>query len=549
LKYDIAIRGGRIVDGTGGSWFIGDVAVSGERIAKIGKVDPREANSIVDASGMVVSPGWVDIHCHSDISILINPQADSLVRQGITTILNGVCGTSAAPRSREYAYLFEENKIVKPDWTNFDEYFGRIEKQGVSINVGSFVGLGNCRIAAMGEAAWDRTPTEGELDRMKMLVEEAMQQGAFGLSTGLEYQPQTIVRTEEIIELAKVAGKYGGIYATHIRSRDVKVVEAAEEAIEIGEKAGIPVEGSHFGARFPSDGKTKHLVDLCLEARRRGADIAFDQIPWTMDEDGVGWCGGDLASIITWGSKYTAKGRKVTLDMLKDPKVVEFLKRDLHNRQYGPILAGSRGLLDSWDRVRLAHCEQNPQYNGMNLREIGKMTGKDPFDALIDILVAEGEDFERIWGAVGITSQWDTDFSLLHPLSSVTIDSGIDAPYGPLAEEPVFESTTRAYGQFPYFFEKWVRKERLLTLEDAVRKCSGLPAQRVRIMDRGLLRPGMFADIVVFDHRKIGNRATLENPRQYPSGIKKVLVNGSIVVDSEEHTNRLSGKILRLNGR
>jgi N-acyl-D-amino-acid deacylase len=233
--------------------------------------------------------------------------------------------------------------------------------------------------------------------------------------------------------------------------------------------------------------------------------------------------------------------------MLKDPQVIRFLKEDLHNRQYGPILAGERGLLDTWDRVLLIHCEKNPQYNGKNMREIGEMMGRDPFNALIEILVAEGEDYRKVWGAVGITSLWDTNFSLLHPHCSVTADASNDAPYGPLSQQPITETTTRAYGQFPYFFEKWVREDRALTLEEAVRKCTGLPAQRTRLTNRGLLRPGMHADIVVFDMRTISNRSTWDEPRQYPEGIHKVLVNGRLVIDQDQHTGALAGKVLRLN--
>jgi N-acyl-D-amino-acid deacylase len=382
---------------------------------------------------------------------------------------------------------------------------------------------------------------------MMRLVAEAMVDGAFGLSTGLEYPPQTIVETDEIVELAKVAGRYGGIYSTHIRSRDIKVVAATKEAIEIGERACISVEGSHFGTRFPSDGKTKLIVELVEAARERGLDMAFDQVPWTTDEEGISWCGSTMVSPIVSGSKFTDKGKQISLDMLKDPKVVEFLKKDLPNRQYGPILAGTRGLLDTWDRFLLVHCEKNPQYNMRNLKEIGEMMDKDPFDALIEILIAEGENFDRVWGTVGFTSQWDTDFSLLHSFCSVTIDATNDAPYGSLSKEPVTEIISRAYGQFPYFIEKWVLEDRLLTLEDAIWKCTGLPAQRVRIMDRGLLRPGMYADIMIFDPKKIKNKSTWEKPRQYPEGISKVIVNGSIVVEDNSHSGSLKGKILRLN--
>ncbi len=547
MGYDLVIKDGRIVDGTGGPWFKGDIAIEGAKIAKVGGVDLGEADDGIDAGGLVVSPGFVDIHCHSDFSLLDNPEADSFSRQGITTVINGNCGFSAAPVSEAAWEVMGEIAGTKFEWTTLDGYLSKMGAQGVAINAGTYTGLANLRISTMGLDAWDRTPTDAEMGAMKVLLAESMRDGSFGLSSGLEYPPQTIVETRELLELCEVAAAHGGIYSTHIRSRDVKVVAAAREAIEIGEKTGIPVQGAHWGARFPSDGKTKFIVDMVVEARERGVDIAFDQAPWTVDEDGIGWCGCSLLEPIAAGSKYTDKGRKITLEMLRDPEVVEFLRRDLPNRQYGPIVAGTRGLLDTWDRFLVAHTENSPQFNGMTLKEIGGATGRDPFDALIEILVKEGEGFDRAWGAVGFTSRWDTEFSLLHPLGSIAIDSGNDSPNPPLGDKPVGEATTRAYGQLPYFFEKWVREAKALTIEEAVRKCTGLPAQRVRLMDRGLLRPGMYADVVVFDPETIRDTSTWENPRSYPEGIDKVIVNGSLVIDRNSHTGALEGKALRMN--
>jgi N-acyl-D-amino-acid deacylase len=547
MGYDLVIKNGRIVDGTGGPWFKGEIAIEGERITGVGGIYHDDAKDIMDARGLVVSPGFIDIHCHSDYSLLLNPEADSFSRQGITTVINGNCGSSGAPLSVAAGESIGERMGVKVDWTTLCGYLSRLTAQGIAINAGTYTGLANLRYSTMGLEAWDRVPTDAEMGAMKEMLEESMKEGSFGLSSGLEYPPQTIVETRELLGLCEVAAAHNGIYSTHVRSRDVKVVAAAEEAIEIGEKVGIPVQGAHWGARFPSDGKTKFIVDLVVEARERGVDIAFDQAPWTVDEDGIGWCGCSLLEPISAGSKYTDKGGRITLEMLKDPEVIEYLRRDLPNRQYGPIVAGTRGLLDTWDRIMVAHTENSPQFNGMTVKEIGEAKGMDPFDALVELLVNEGESFDRAWGAIGFTSRWDTEFSLLHHLGSVAIDSGNDSPKPPLGDEPVGEATTRAYGQLPYFFEKWVREARALTLEEAVRKCTGLPAQRVRIMDRGLLRPGMYADIVVFDPETIRDTSTWENPRSYPEGIDKVIVNGSLVVDRNSHTGALKGKALRMN--
>lgn len=539
------IRNGRVVDGTGSPWFRGDVAFSSGKIMRVGRLNPGDFDEVIDASGLVVSPGIIDIHSHSDFSLLMNPEADSFIRQGVTTVFNGNCGMSAAPLNEEAKEHIEEVRGVSVDWLSTAEYFSVIESRGVAINLATFTGLSNLLTSAMGMDAYDRPPTEEEVEAMKKMLTQAMTEGSYGLSSGLEYDPQTLVDTETLVELCRVVAGYGGIYATHIRSRDVKVVEAAKEAVAIGERSGVYVEGVHWGARFPSDGKTKHIVDLFDAARERGLDVGFNQVPWTMDEEGIGWCGCGLIEPIIIGSKYIKKGSEFTYEMLKDPEVIEYLRRDLPNRQYGPILAGRRGLLDTWDRFLVAHCEKSPEYNGMNLKQIGQQMGKAPFDALIDILVKEGEGFERAWGAVGITSRWDTDFSLLHPNCSVVIDSGNDSPRGPLSEEPVGELTTRAYGQYPYFFEKWVREDRALSLEEAVRKCTGLPAQRMRVMDRGLIRPGQRADIMIWDPQEIRNNVTWMNPRVYPSGISKVFVNGALAVEDNEHTGALKGEVLR----
>ena len=541
----VLIRNGRVVDGTGSPWFRGDVAFGSGKITQVGNLNPGDFDEVIDAGGLVVSPGIIDVHSHSDFSLLVNPEADSFIRQGVTTVFNGNCGVSAAPLNEESKEHIEEARGVSVDWLSTAEYLLVIESRGVAINLATFTGLGNLLTSAMGMDAYDRPPTEKEVEAMKEMLTQAMTEGSYGLSSGLEYDPQTLVDTETLVELCRVVAKYGGIYATHIRSRDVKVVEAAKEAVAIGERSGVRVEGVHWGARFPSDGKTKHIVDLFDAARERGLDASFNQVPWTMDEDGIGWCGCGLIEPIIIGSKYIKKGGEFTYEMLKDPEVIEYLRRDLPNRQYGPILAGRRGLLDTWDRFLVAHCEKSPEYNGMNLKQIGQQMGKDPFDALIEILVKEGEGFERAWGAVGITSRWDTDFSLLHPNCSVAIDSGNDSPLGPLSEEPVGELTTRAYGQYPYFFEKWVREDRVLSLEEAVRKCTGLPAQRMRVMDRGLIRPGQRADIMIWDPKTIRNNATWMNPRVYPSGISKVFVNGVLAVEDNEHTGALKGEVLR----
>jgi len=372
------IKNGKVVDGTGSPWFKGDVAISTGKITQVGKLDPKDYDMVIDADGLVVSPGIIDIHSHSDYSLLVNPEADSFIRQGITTVFNGNCGGSAAPLNESAREFFEERRGVSIDWLSTAEYLSTMESRGVAINSATFTGLGNLLVSAMGMDAYDRPPTDEELEQMKRMLKQAMDEGSYGLSSGLEYDPQTLIDTDALVELCRIVAGYGGIYATHIRSRDVKVVEAAKEAAEIGERSGVIVEGVHWGARYPSDGKTKHIVDLFDAARERGLDVGFNQVPWTMDENGVGWCGCGLIEPIIIGSKYIKKGAEFTYEMLKDPEVIEYLRGDLPNRQYGPILAGTRGLLDTWDRFLVAHLENSPEYNGMNLKQIGQEMGKAP---------------------------------------------------------------------------------------------------------------------------------------------------------------------------
>ena len=549
MEYDLVIRNGRIVDGTGGAWFRGDIGCKGDKIVSVGRLTSASADMVVDASELVVSPGFIDIHTHTEFTVLANPQAESYVRQGITTAIAGNCGQSPAPITKESTKLDPPPLGITPDWATFGEYFGRVEKQGTAINLGSFVGFGTCRIAAMGSDAWDRSPTADELEDMKDMVDKAMQDGAFGLSSGLEYPPQSFASTSELIELAKIAAKHHGTYATHIRSRDLQMIKATREAIEIGEKAGIRVQLSHFGARIVGGERTGRAVELVEETRKRGTDVRFDQIVYSPpDDEGNLWCFTGVASAMFGGSKYTFKGGRITLSMLKDPEVIESLRRDLPNRQYDHIFRQRQGL-DNWDTFVLVHCAKSPQYKGKSFAEIGQMMGKDPFDAAIEILIQEGEEFPKVSGKFIISSLRDTNCSLLHPLCSVASDTSVTAPYGVLsfARAGPAANRPRSYGMFAWFFEKWVREYKILTLEDAVRKCTGLPAQSMGLMSRGLIRPGMCADIAIFDPKRIGSKATLEDPCRYAEGIDCIIVNGKTVIQKSEHTGALPGRTLRFN--
>jgi N-acyl-D-aspartate/D-glutamate deacylase len=553
MEYDLIIQNGRIVDGTGSSWFKADVGITGEKIVKVGKVDSKKSAKLIELKSQVVSPGFIDVHTHTEFEILVYPQAESFVQQGITSVIAGTCGHSAAPMKKENINLTNARVLphwgITPDWTTLEGYFKELEKQGSAINLGSHVGLGTCMIEAMGSEAWDRCPTKDEVDEMKKMVDQAMRDGAFGLSSGLEYDPQCFISTDVIIELSKVAAKYYGIYATHVRERTLHVIKATKEAIEIGLEANIPVQCSHIAARILNGERTKQIIELVEESRKKGLDFQFDDTLYSApDEYGNLWCSTSISRALFGGSKYTFKGGKITLDMLRDPFIVESLRKDLINRQFSHIFYQRKGL-DNWDTFVLVHCKKSPEYIGKNFFEIGKMMNKDPFDAAIDLLIAEGEDFPKMYGKFIISSTWNANFALLHPLCSIITDGRLTAKYGKLSfkNSGPPANRPRAYGLYPLLFEKWVREHEMLTLEDAVRKCTGLPAQQMRIMDRGILRPGMFADIVIFDPDTIRSKSSFEDPCHYPEGINYVIVNGQIVVENGEHSRALPGKILRLN--
>lgn len=532
MGFDLVIKDGYVVDGTGNPWFRGDVAVEGGRIAEIGAVDESRAGRVIDAQGLVVAPGIVDLHNHSDMTLLINPRAESVVRQGITTAIVGNCGVSLAPLKEETMDLaqsflsgFGPVELVDWDWLTFAEYLRKLEGLGTAVNVGSLVGHGTVRAVVMGFDV--RVPSGGELDEMRGLVDRSMMEGAMGLSSGLEYAPGNNAETGEVVELARVAAKYrGAIYATHVRQRDIRMVESVREAIEIGEKGGLPTHVSHHPARYPFQGRMGEVLRLQEEARGRGLDVTFDVYIWNHNITSL------TAQIPHWAHEG---GRQRLLERLRDPEVRGRIK-GYDNPQVKLIVDGK------WDRVYLGDCKENTALIGRSFAEIAEIRGvEDPWDVAMDIMLEEGE------GAVAIYSEVKTDEDiaecLRHPTSgAVGSDVFGLAPYGALG--PIRKHPT-CYGNYPRLFRKFVREDCVLTLEEAMRKVTSFPAQRIGLWDRGLLREGTWADIMVFDKDGIGERATFEEPRQYPKGIEWVIVNGQVVVEGGEHRGALPGKILR----
>ena len=532
MLLDIILKNGFVVDGAGNPKFRADVGVMDGKIVKIGGLGSSKADRVIDAKGLVVSPGFIDVHTHSDFELLANPRAESKIRQGVTTEVVGNCGMSAAPLRGEYASKtaksIRDKYGLTLDWSSFKEYFNRLEKQGVAVNIVSLVGHGNIRECVMDLE--NRPPTKEEMKEMKALVAQAMEEGAFGLSTGLVYPPGRFADTIELIELSKVVAKYGGIYASHIRGERETLIEATREAIEIGEKAGVPVEISHHPAKIGAWGKSKETLKMIEDARARGVDVTCDLHTYSA---GQTWL---MALLPPWAQEG---GPKKIIETLSDPEARERIKQDMVEEKFpgpGPCGLVKRGM---WNKLMLTYCEKNKDLIGKNFAEIAKIRGVDPFDAVFDILIEEETAGMIVGFYYGVE---DIRRVLEHPASMIGSDGYALAPYGILGKG---KNHPRSYGTFPMVLARYVRERKVLTLEEAVRKMTSLPAQKLGLRDRGLLREGMWADIVMFDSNRVLDKATYDEPYQYPEGIENVLVDGQVVIEESVHTGTLSGKVLR----
>jgi len=545
LVFETLIKNGLVIDGAGNPWFRADIGVSEGKIVQIGRLGNVKAEVVLDARGLVVSPGFIDIHTHSDLALLINPRAESKIRQGVTTEVIGNCGDSAAPVKKEtVSFLKEvgewggEVKAVKWNWSSFGDYLNRLEERRVSLNVASLVGHGTVRIAVMGVE--NRSPTNKEMREMKTLVAESMKDGAFGLSSGLVYLPGCFAETSELIELCKVVADYGGFYASHIRGERETIVEALKEAIEIGEQAGVPVQVSHNCPKYGAHGRFKEQSEVYEKARAREVDVTFDNDAHT-DYNPT------LSQVLPQWAQ--AGGNKKIVARLKDLKSREKIKREIIEDKFpGP---GYSGLVKHgrWNRIFLFRCKKNKDLIGKSLQEIAKIRGVDSFDAYFDLIIEEKGDVSALFNYI---DEEDIRTVLRHPLMMVCSDGSAYAPYGVLGRINGYSPCD--YGEYPYILERYVREEKVLTLHEAIRKMTSFPAQRLGLRDRGLLREGMWADFVIFDFNAVRDRATsrypyrfpLPNfPHKYPEGIKYVLVNGEIVVEKGKHKGVFPGRVLR----
>jgi N-acyl-D-amino-acid deacylase len=528
--YDVVIRNGRIVDGTGSPWYAGDIAIRAGRIAAIGHLEGAAAKRAIDARGMVVAPGFIDMLGQSEVTILVNPHLPSKIYQGITTEVTGE-GGSIAPLNDAVIrldHLTWEHYQVKPAWRTFAEYFARLRQQGMGINLASYVGATQVRRLVIGED--DRAPTPEELERMKALVRQAMREGAVGVSTALQYAPAPYAKTEELIALAAEAAKLGGTYASHIRDEGNGIAAALDEAFRIGREAKIPVEIWHLKAAGKSNwGRMAEIVGRIEAARRSGVDVAADTYAYPAGFNSFS------AVIPPWAHDG---GDKKLIERLKDPATRARLRKELETP--------STEWNNEWQQVTgpesfLVGAVQNPKLlplQGKNIAEIAAIWHKDPIDTVFDLLI-EDEAFTEV--ALFMMSEPDVALALAQPWVSICNDSQGTAPDGLLGKE---HPHPRAYGTFPHILAKYVREEKKLTLEEAIRKFTSLPAGRMRFADRGVLKAGMWADVVVFDPATIHDVATFADPNRLSEGMEYVLVNGVPVIDGGKMTNALPGKVV-----
>ncbi|HUA15818.1 MAG TPA: D-aminoacylase [Verrucomicrobiae bacterium] len=533
VPFDIVITNGHIIDGTGSPWYSGDVGIREGKIAAIGDLAASPRKRTIDAAGKVVAPGFIDMLGQSELTILVDPRLPSKIYQGITSEITGE-GSSVAPLNDALIAADRsgyDHYGITPDWRTFRQYFARLEKQGMGINLASYVGATQVRRMVLGDD--DKQPTPEQLEQMKALVGDAMKDGAVGVSTSLEYAPAPYARTDELIALAGEASKFGGIYATHMRNESDSVLESIDEALRIGREAHIPVEIWHIKVAGKNNwGRMPEVVAKINAARAAGADVTADTYAYTA------WYNDFSAFIPAW---VHDGGTTKLVERLKDPATRERIRKDM--------LTPSRDWDNEWQEIPgpeaiMIGAVENPKLlplEGKRLSEIAKLWNKDPLDALFDFLIEDPSTGVAVFGM----SQPDVTLALQQPWVSIDNDSQGTSPEGILGQE---HPHPRAYGTFPRILRKYVREDKALTLEDAIRKFSALPAQRMRLTDRGVLKTGMWADVTVFDPATVTDVATFDNPNQFSKGMDYVLVNGVPVIDDGKMTGARPGKVLRGEG-
>ncbi|HVW15005.1 MAG TPA: D-aminoacylase [Mucilaginibacter sp.] len=497
--YDVIIKNGKIIDGAGNPWFYGDVGIVKDKIVSIGDLSKDSADKMIDATGLVVAPGFIDVHTHIEGDEKKTPTADNFIYDGVTTVITGNCGTSEV---------------------DLKKYFTFLDSLRLSVNVGSLIGHNDVRKAVLGEAAV--TPDSAQLRQMEDLVEQAMRDGAMGFSTGLIYTPGLYSKTDEVVALAKAAAKYHGVYTSHMRNESDKIFDAINEAIDVGRQANMPVEISHFKVGLPNWNKSNQMIAMVEKARAEGLDVTVDQYPYTASSTTL--------SVLLPDWLHDG-GRDSVLKRLADPvihqKVVDEMIKDMARRGR-----------QHFDYAVVAHCDGDSTLNGKNIMQINMVKGREStipneIETILDII--------KIGGASMVfhgMNEGDVENIMKFPLTMIISDSGI-RQFGEGVPHP------RGYGSNARVLGVYVREKHLITLEDAIRKMTSLPAQKFHLTGRGLLQPGMFADIVVFDANTVKDESTFEHPHAYSTGFKYVLVNGKLTVDNFKHNGTRNGAILR----
>ena len=518
--FDLVVRNGKVIDGTSNPWYRANIAVVDGKIASIGMLD-ADAEQVIDAEGLVVAPGFIDSHSHSDLMLVAEPEARQKIMQGITTEVVGQDGLGEAPLRddivddwRRYLSGLNGDPDIEWDWRSFAEYLDKLEASGPATNVASLVGHGNLRLLAMGME--DRTPTTLELEKMKNLLAEAMKQGAFGLSTGLIYPPCVYADTYELMELCKVASAHGGLFVVHMRNESDRLLESIEEVITIGKEAGIHVHISHFKAsRERNWGKVVDALGMLEKARMGGVVVTVDQYPYTAGST-------FLSSLLpVWAHEG---GTERMLERLRD--------QEARTRMVADMMEDERGRGWGWGNILVTSVstQGNKRFEGRTLQEIAESRKQSPLDAVFDLIL---EEENAVSMASFSMSEEDVRTVMQSPLQMFCTDGIVLGKPHP-----------RAYGSFPRVLGRYVG-EGVVSLEEAVRKMTSLPAQTFGLHDRGLLRPGMCADITIFDPDTVIDKATYRDPIQFPEGIEYVIVNGVVTVDRGEHTGACGGRILR----
>ncbi|MCS6859056.1 MAG: D-aminoacylase [Abditibacteriales bacterium] len=530
MPFDLLIRNAQVIDGSGKPALTADIAIVGDTIAEVGKLpEEAQATEVIDATGCIVTPGFIDAHSHTDEGLLIDPTAQSKIMQGITTEVSGNCGYSpvpalTAPMQREMRERLARWGLEEV-FTTMGEFFAALEQRGLGVNYASFVGHGTIRACAMGFDM--RPPTDDEMRAMKRMLEQAIDEGALGLSTGLIYPPGCYADTQELIELAKILPPRGALYATHLRNEGDELIEAVAESLTIGRESGAPVQISHHKATGQRNwGKVQQTIEMMERARQQGVDVTCDQYPYIATSTSL------RTLIPAWAHEG---GREKLLERLATADDLEKIRAEVEQRYPTP---------EAWNQVMVSEVlnESLKGFEGKRLGEVAQAWGLPPFDALVKLLI---EDQARTAMVNFVLCEEDVETVMRYPHTMVGTDARARRTDGPLSAGVPHP---RAYGTFPRVLARYVRERQVIPLEESVRRMTSLAARRFGLQRRGLIARGYFADLVIFDPDRVTDTATYENPAQLPAGITHVLVNGVVVVRNGRHTGALTGRVLRRPG-